>query len=73
MGDGDRISVVLERPEGAGPLRIVCAHDSQHLPQDFAFFGFADVRPNSSHTDIDCMPWRGVDLASLTVDRGNLA
>lgn len=73
MGDGDLISVVLESPAGTGPLRIAYADDPQQLPNDSASIGFADVRPDTSQLVVERMPWRGVNLAKLTVDRGNSA
>ena len=71
MGDGGLISVVLESPAGTGPLRIAYADDPQQLPNDSASFGFADVQPDTSHLDVERM--RGVNLARLTVERGNSA
>ena len=35
----DRSPVVVENPEGAGPLVIVCDHASNRMPEDYQSFG----------------------------------
>ncbi|MGH6832979.1 MAG: N-formylglutamate amidohydrolase, partial [Methyloceanibacter sp.] len=32
----------MENPDGVGPFAIVCDHASNHIPDDYKSFGFAD-------------------------------
>jgi predicted N-formylglutamate amidohydrolase len=38
-----RSPVVVENPEGAGPVVIVCDHASNRIPDEYRSFGFEDV------------------------------
>ena len=41
MSDGVLDPVVVENPDGAGPILIVCDHASNRIPDDYQSFGFA--------------------------------
>ena len=43
----DRSPVVVENPEGAGPLVIVCDHASNRMPEDYPSFGFVEDALNT--------------------------
>jgi predicted N-formylglutamate amidohydrolase len=42
MRDGAREPVVVENPDGVGPVVIVCDHASNRIPAEYASFGFDD-------------------------------
>jgi predicted N-formylglutamate amidohydrolase len=42
MRDASRNVVVVENPDGAGPLVIVCDHASNRIPEEYQSFGFAE-------------------------------
>jgi predicted N-formylglutamate amidohydrolase len=42
MGNASRNVVVVENPAGAGPFVIVCDHASNHIPEAYQSFGFAE-------------------------------
>ena len=42
MSDGAREPVVVENPDGLGPVVIVCDHASNRIPAEYAAFGFAE-------------------------------
>lgn len=42
MSAGDCSPIVVENPDGVGPFAIVCDHASNHIPDDYKSFGFAD-------------------------------
>jgi predicted N-formylglutamate amidohydrolase len=42
MSDGAREPVVVENPDGLGPVVIVCDHASNRIPAEYAEFGFAE-------------------------------
>ena len=42
MSDGAFEPVVVENPDGVGPIVIVCDHASNRIPADYASFGFEE-------------------------------
>ena len=42
MSDGALEPVVVENPDGVGPIVIVCDHASNRIPAEYASFGFAE-------------------------------
>ena len=42
MSDGVLDPVVVENPDGAGRIVIVCDHASNRIPAEYAAFGFAE-------------------------------
>jgi predicted N-formylglutamate amidohydrolase len=42
MRNGDLSPIVMENPDGAGPLVIACDHASNRIPDDFKSFGFSE-------------------------------
>jgi predicted N-formylglutamate amidohydrolase len=42
MSDGAFEPVVVENPDGVGPIAIVCDHASNRIPAEYASFGFEE-------------------------------
>ena len=42
MSDGAFEPVVVENPDGVGPIVVVCDHASNRIPADYASFGFEE-------------------------------